>query len=105
MSIQLKDEQPLSVPAACEDEIPKFLGAPISAQTLYRWISKGLVAGDGTRIRLEAVKVGRRMCLTQEAIERFFDELTRRSLGNRNTEHSPPAETIAQLKADGLWPT
>ena len=76
MSIQLKDEQPLSVPAACEDEIPKFLGAPISAQTLYRWISKGLVAGDGMRIRLEAV-----------------------------TEHSPPAETIAQLKADGLWPT
>ncbi|MEK6239035.1 MAG: hypothetical protein N2C14_30335, partial [Planctomycetales bacterium] len=73
-------------------------------QSAYRWISQGLRAGDGHRVRLQAVKLGRKLCTTSAAIERFFDELTRRSVSGPHTPESASPETVARLKAANILP-
>ena len=43
---------------------------------MFRWILRGLRAKDGFVVRLEAVKIGGRLCTSQEALQRFFDRLS-----------------------------
>ena len=78
MAIDMRKEQVFHLEDVC-----RFL--PASARTgnrphpasVSRWITRGLKAGDGTVVRLEAVKAGGSLCTSREAVERFFGELTR----------------------------
>ncbi len=104
MSINLLSERPISIAVARRQHIPKIDNRPISPATGYRWIKKGVLAGDGTRVRLSAVRIGRKYMTTAEAVQRFLAELTRRSSVESVGEESVAVETHAQLLANRLLP-
>lgn len=64
---------------ACRSIIPAFYGQRVSPQTAMRWVNKGLLAADGTVVRLKAFRAGRQLVTSEEWVAEFFDELTRRS--------------------------
>src|SRR5262245_30432403 len=81
-------------------------GKPPHPSVIYRWITRGLKAKDGSVVRLEALVCGGAICTSREAVERFFAELTARSglpvaspavLSRRERE-----QTSRELKALGL---
>lgn len=47
----------------------------LKISTIFRWISKGLPGADGGRVRLEAVRRGRKWLTSRAAIRRFFAAL------------------------------
>jgi hypothetical protein len=49
---------------------------PISPGTVYRWISDGVRLPDGSRVRLEAVRLGGRWLTSGPAIARFIARQT-----------------------------
>jgi hypothetical protein len=58
--------------------------------TVLRWILDGIQVGD-TRVRLEAVRVGSRWLTSEEALQRFADQITLGRVGNaRPTTTSDP---------------
>jgi Protein of unknown function (DUF1580) len=80
MAIDTREESVYPLP-----RIRQFLppstrtGKPVHPSVVFRWIKNGLKAGDGSTVRLEAVKCGSALCTSREAVERFFAELTARS--------------------------
>jgi hypothetical protein len=80
MAIDTREEQVYPLNA-----IRKFLppsprtGNPVHPSVVFRWIKRGLKAGDGTTVHLDAVKAGNNLCTSREAVERFFSDLTARS--------------------------
>jgi hypothetical protein len=47
----------------------------VNPSTAFRWVLRGLPAGDGTRVRLEALRRGKRWLTTAAAVARFFGAL------------------------------
>ncbi|MSQ96818.1 MAG: DUF1580 domain-containing protein [Gemmataceae bacterium] len=43
--------------------------------TVFRWVQKGLPRGDGTRVKLQALRRGKKWLTTAAAVERFFAAL------------------------------
>ena len=43
--------------------------------TVFRWVQKGLPSGYGVRVRLEAIKRGKKWLTTAAAVARFFAAL------------------------------
>ncbi len=43
--------------------------------TVWRWVQKGLPCGDGTRVRLEALRRGKKWLTSPAAVKRFFGAL------------------------------
>jgi hypothetical protein len=55
------------------DLIPRLRdGRPTHPSTIARWIGVGLWG-----VRLEGIRVGASLCTSAEALQEFFDELTR----------------------------
>ena len=106
MAIDLLNEATVSLGDARRDLIPRKNGKPISPATLYRWIDQGVRAGDGSRVKFPAVRIGRDLVTTRESVKRFFDELMRRSgyQPPAADDGELPAETEHQLRAAGLLP-
>ena len=102
MPIDLSREQTVTIAVARKQLIPRIGDKPISPATAYRWIDPGVLAGDGTRVRLSAVKLGRTLVTTREAVQRFLAELTRRSHVEPTGDQALPEETTARLRAEGL---
>ncbi len=57
----------LSEAARC---VPKLNGRRVHASTVFRWCRRGLRG-----VRLEYVRIGRRMATSKEALDRFFNAL------------------------------
>lgn len=100
--LDLRSEQPLKLSVACRTVIADYVGSPVSPQTAVRWIHRGLLAGDRTRIVLQAVKVGRNYLTTEAAVERFFTRLAQHTTDTAEIPEVVDAETEASLKAAGL---
>lgn len=78
--IDTREEQVFPLPAIRRYLPPSTrTGKPVHPSVVSRWIKTGLKAGDGSTVRLEAVKCGGSLCTSREAIERFFAELTAKS--------------------------
>jgi hypothetical protein len=45
---------------------------PVAPSTVFRWIASGVRLPDGSRVRLEAVRLGGRWLTSAPAIERFI---------------------------------
>ncbi len=61
-------------------EVPEVVGANrfgrrLSRGSPWRWATMGLRGPDGSRVRLEAVKLGRDWFTSREAVERFVERL------------------------------
>ncbi len=57
-------------------------GGPVSRVAVWSWANRGILSTDKRRVRLEVVKVGRRLMTSQEQLFHFFKEAGRRA----NTE-------------------
>lgn len=57
--------------------LPPFrAGRPVNRATIFRWISEGVRLPDGSRLRLEAVRIGGRWVTSIEALTRFAESQT-----------------------------
>ncbi len=57
--------------------LPPFRGSrPVASATIWRWVSEGVRLPDGTRLKLEAVRLGGRWVTSLEALGRFSDKQT-----------------------------
>lgn len=97
MAIDIRSERLVPLGEARRDFIPRKRGNQIAPSTLWRWIHRGLVAADGTVVRLEILYAGGEPMTSQQAIQRFFDELTHRNqaAGPRPDTESPPLRSAA----------
>lgn len=68
--IDLLNETPLSLGEACK-AIPSLDGKRPHISTVFRWMTTGFRG-----VQLEHVRIGRRMCTTREALDRFFQRIT-----------------------------
>ena len=97
MAIDIRSEQLVRL-----QDVPKlkFLppgrsGKRISIATLYRWA----LGGTGG-VTLEVIKIGGTACTSVEALQRFFDELTRRRSGGSNPLLLQPPQWSARRKRE-----
>ena len=67
--IDVGNETLLSLTEAAK-QVPKLNGRRVHASTIFRWCRRGL-----NDIRLEYVRVGRRIATSAEALNRFFNAL------------------------------
>ena len=72
----LTQEQPLSLKEAARLIPPARNGKRTHLSTLLRWVLTGAKAPDGTRVRLDAVRLGGRWMTSREALQRFTVRLT-----------------------------
>src|SRR5438552_885571 len=93
--IDLVAETPLSLAAAAHRLPPLRDGRPLSPATVSRWIIRGTLLPDGSRLRLAAVKVAGRWCTTVEALNRYLGDVTAASLPTSSTV---TARTPAQAR-------
>jgi hypothetical protein len=60
------------------DHVPRLRGGKkVHPSTLYRWGAYGVRADDGEIIYLETIRVGRTICTSVDAIQRFCERLSR----------------------------
>jgi hypothetical protein len=75
-SRMLEGEQ-LTGLAAAGRSLPGHRGnAHVSPATVFRWVTKGCRAADGTVVKLEAVRLGSRWLTSREALARFAAALS-----------------------------
>lgn len=78
-------------------------GRPLHPSVLHRWVKHGLLAADGSRVRLTAVKAGGMVCTSIAALDEFFAILTAKA-GLAVPRTADDATTSAELVAAGLKP-
>jgi hypothetical protein len=64
--------------------------------TTFRWVLRGLPRGDGTRVRLAAIKRGRKWLTTAAAVSRFFAALPQ----SEQAPAAPPIRTPRKRERD-----
>src|SRR5262245_66461341 len=62
-------------------DVPKYVppsrsGRRLHRAAVWRWVSKGLPGPNEIRVRLEAVRIGRRWITSREAVARFVARIT-----------------------------
>lgn len=66
--------------------------------TITNWIQKGCTAADGTRVKLEGVRIGYKWMTSEAALNRFFERLS--AIGETAREHViPPTDRRKQVAA------
>jgi len=90
---------------------PEYLTLPQAAKAcpsrthesaLYRWIVKGVLSRSGARIKLEHLRVGRKMFTTREWLFTFFRELAAANVAyaeQRECQREADRFTVATTKA------
>jgi hypothetical protein len=86
--IDLSNEDTFSLALAAQTIRPGRNGKRTHISTLIRWITRGARAADGSRVRLEAVRLGGRWLTSREALQRFAERLTPRL---DDQHHAPPS--------------
>ena len=81
MAIEIGGEAPLPLRQAARLLPNRRAGKPTHVATLYRWAQRGLRG-----VRLETLQVGGTLCTSREALQRFFERLS------KNPEPEAPHE-------------
>jgi hypothetical protein len=55
---------------------PASSGKRMHRAAVWRWVRDGLKSADGSRVRLEALRMGRRWVTSKQAVGRFFRRLS-----------------------------
>ena len=74
--LDLTAEKPIPLAAATALVPPARQGKKTHFQTVLRWVIHGSKGPSGSRIRLEAVRLGGRWMTSREALQRFAERLT-----------------------------
>ena len=102
----LNGETLLSFSKLCRKVAGSRDNANAAPSTLFRWVTTGCRSASGRLVRLEAVRVGAKWMSSEEALARFFQELT--DLGQTVAEPMPTpaarnrAATAASRELDRL---
>jgi len=98
MGIDLTHEDVIPLREA-PDLLPRLRrGRKVHVSTLYRWVSRGT-----NGVRLEAVKVGRTLVTSRQALQRFADRLTAKAQATPPDDAAPASdETERELDRLGL---
>jgi hypothetical protein len=77
-------------------------GRPVTLSCLFRWVTEGVTAPGGSRVRLEAVRLGGRWLTTVEALQRFAEAQTPapRAPAPARRPRSPAARERAAARAE-----
>jgi hypothetical protein len=76
--IDLASESTLSLVQAARLLPPGRGGRPVTLSCILRWVLKGAPGPNGTRVKLEALRLGGRWLTSREALQRFAEALTPR---------------------------
>jgi hypothetical protein len=76
-------EKPISLKIVCD--LYPGRKARLNFTTVWRWVLRGVKAPDGTRVRLEAARVGGCWLTSREALTRFSERLTPRLDGTTDS--------------------
>jgi hypothetical protein len=73
-------------------QVPQFLppgrgGRPVCFRSVLRWVQEGQRAPDGRIVKLEAIRIGGRLCTSREALQRFGEALTYQSAREAEVAH------------------
>jgi uncharacterized protein DUF1580 len=90
--IDLSTETRIPLAVAASETPPGRNGKRTHLSTILRWILTGAKAPDGSRVRLEAIRLGGRWFTTREALQRFAERLTPRLDGNNQPTPRGPEE-------------
>ncbi len=93
--LDLTTETPLSLEAAARLVPPARGGKRCHLSTILRWIIDGSRAPDGSRVRLEAVRLGGKWVTSAAALQRFAERLTPRPA---DTPEAPARRTPGQRR-------
>ena len=74
--INLATENKIPLAVAASETPPGRNGKKTHLSTILRWILQGAKAPDGSRIRLEGIRLGGRWLTSREALQRFAERLT-----------------------------
>jgi len=97
MAIDLEHERLLTLSEAA-GALPRLRGKkPVHVGTICRWIKSG-VGG----VRLEAVKIGRTLVTSREALQRFAERRTARDASSRVQRHPEAEAAERELDRHGL---
>jgi hypothetical protein len=100
--IDLAAEIPLSLAAAAH-RLPSLReDRPVNPATVLRWVVKGTLLPDGSRLRLPAVKVAGRWCTTVEALNSYVTDITAAALPTSTmaTPRTPTQRRRSSERAD-----
>lgn len=97
MGINLQTEQILTLKEAAKTLPQLCRGQSVHRSTLYRWINRG-VRG----IRLEALKVGRTLVTSREAVQRFAERLVGAELPECQSTSDRAIAAEQELERRGL---
>lgn len=103
MNLDFRPENCITLAIARRKFLPRPNDKLVSPATSYRYVTRGILAADGSRVRLPAVKFGRSIVTTPEAVAWFLDELVRRT-GDKPPSPAATLPTIvdARLRAERL---
>src|SRR5262245_532544 len=81
-----------------QDRIPGHRpGSRTHLSTLIRWATRGVIAANGERVRLRAIRLGNKWATTTEWFEEFVSRLTAAAVPPTDM---PPSRTPAQRARD-----
>ena len=80
--IDLATETKIPLAVAASETPPARSGKRTHLSTILRWIRRGAKAPDGSRVRLEGLRLGSRWFTSREALQRFAERLTPRLGGD-----------------------
>lgn len=83
------------IPLSKAAELVPGASGHVNPCTVFRWAENGCLASDGSRVKLESVRVGGRIFTSAAAITRFLTRLT-----NGTTVSTPAVRTPAQRRRD-----
>lgn len=108
--VTLLDEELIPVQDLPARLPPSRSGRRLHRAAVWRWVTDGLKGPDGGRVRLEALRMGRRWVTSKQAVARFFRRLSGAEPGSGGSPAAPaPATrtdpaTAATLARFGLAP-
>jgi hypothetical protein len=97
--LDLTVEKPVPLSEAAKLVPPARRGRKTHISTLVRWILTSVTAPDGTRVRLEAVRLGSRWMTSREALQRFAEQLTPR-VGPAGATNCVPRPAVKRRRAN-----
>jgi hypothetical protein len=103
--IDLRNEELISLAQATKRVPPARQGKTTHLSTVLRWILQGARAPNGSRVKLEAVRLGARWMTSEQALERFALRLTPspdQAQGNGERPRSPANRKRASERAARL---
>ncbi len=108
LAATLLDEELLALQDLPARLPPAKSGRRVHRAAVWRWVSKGLHGPDGSRVHLEALRMGRRWVTSKQAVARFFILLSDQRIGSDQEPERGPAPagpspaTVATLARFGL---